>query len=168
MYKNKQHKNSHKIKQIKTFCEENGIQPENHPYVYVLRLRNKCYYVGYTNRFLGRMTEHLVTEKRVQWTNAHHPIEIAKVIDISNTKLSDPIKYETAETIRLINNYGVEKVRGGDFTTLDTKEIVRLLFKHGFVIKNNLLYQRLKISELYLNCMIESKNREMFKTKDIM
>lgn len=146
----------------KLFCERNNIKPQNHPYIYVLKCQDNCYYVGYTNRFEKRMKQHFIKCKRVTWTALHPPIEIIKVIDISNTEIDDYNKYETAETIHFMKKYGIENVRGGDFIFEDTNEIIHLLKTHGFEVKNNSLFPTSDSSDVYRNCMLELNGRRVY------
>lgn len=147
--------NTLKKNEISEFCVTNKIHTKKHPYIYVLKLENDCYYIGYTNRFEKRMEQHFFDCKRVIWTNIHHPMKIIKVIDISKVEIPDYNKYESAETIRFMQEYGIEKVRGGDFVSEDTNEIRRLLKTHGFDTINNSLFPISDASDIYRNCMFE-------------
>jgi predicted GIY-YIG superfamily endonuclease len=76
--------------------------------VYVLKLEDGCYYIGYTNYFQLRMNQHF-NRKGAKFTRLHPPIKILEVFDNATPAL------EHVVTKRYIRKYGVARVRGGDW-----------------------------------------------------
>tara|TARA_Y100001954_G_C15807807_1_gene603585 strand:- start:1528 stop:2742 length:1215 start_codon:yes stop_codon:yes gene_type:complete len=92
-------------------------------YLYVLSCENGNYYVGQTNNIEKRKELHEIGEG-AKWTKLHKPIDLIKSgrVLLGANKKGNVYSQENALTINLINKYGAEKVRGGDFTkvNLDT------------------------------------------------
>ncbi|MEO8885814.1 MAG: CHC2 zinc finger domain-containing protein [Mucilaginibacter sp.] len=81
--------------------------------VYVLKLENDCYYVGFTQNLPRRLTQHFA-HKGALWTQKHTPLNLVDVYyDV-------PEFVEHRVTKRYIERYGPEKVRGGNY--LDTRD----------------------------------------------
>lgn len=82
-------------------------------YVYVLRLMNDKYYVGWTEHFLDRMKDHFLNGGSL-WTKKYKPIEVVKMF--RGNKLD-----EDRETLTMMMEHGIENVRGGKWCAT-TKE----------------------------------------------
>jgi hypothetical protein len=78
--------------------------------IYVLKLTNNKYYVGKTND-LEKRTEIHMNGIVSTWTKKYKPIGIEKTI--KNASPFDEDKY----TLEFMNVYGVDNVRGGQYTT---------------------------------------------------
>lgn len=77
-------------------------------YVYILLLTDDKYYIGQTITPKKRIDEHF-SNNGSAWTKKYKPIEIIEII-------KDCDKYdENKHTIRYMNKYGIQNVRGGSF-----------------------------------------------------
>jgi predicted GIY-YIG superfamily endonuclease len=76
--------------------------------VYVLKLENENWYVGITYNLNLRMAQHW-SGNGAKWTKLHKPISIEKVIYPASTEI------ENQTTLDLMEHYGKEKVRGGNY-----------------------------------------------------
>ena len=76
--------------------------------VYVLKLENENWYVGITYNLNLRMAQHW-SGNGAKWTKLHKPISIEKVIYPASTEI------ENQTTLELMEQYGKEKVRGGNY-----------------------------------------------------
>ena len=78
------------------------------PLVYVLELEGGNYYIGATHNFNMRIAQH-ISGNGAKWTRLHKPKSVVEIIlDISKTT-------ENATTLRYIDLYGPERVRGGSW-----------------------------------------------------
>lgn len=82
-------------------------------YVYVLRLVDNKYYVGWTEHLMERMKDHF-ENGGAQWTKKYKPVEVIKVF--RGTKQD-----EDRETLTMMISMGKENVRGGKWCNT-TKE----------------------------------------------
>ncbi|MEP0987517.1 GIY-YIG nuclease family protein [Ekhidna sp.] len=88
-------------------------------FIYVLRLENGKYYVGQTNDLYRRFRNHQSKSSGAEWTRLHRPTEILRRF---RTGLNDPelaLKYENERTLRSIEEFGWQHVRGGDFINVE-------------------------------------------------
>ena len=76
-------------------------------YVYVLKLENDCWYIGYSQDIQVRMASHFIGAG-AKWTQLHRPISIYS-IQQGDTLL------ETCTTIAYMCKYSWERVRGGSY-----------------------------------------------------
>ena len=76
-------------------------------WVYVLRLQNHCYYVGYSADPETRIASHFLG-RGAQWTRVHPPIAVES-LQPGDEKL------ENVVTIALMAKYGYKRVRGGRY-----------------------------------------------------
>jgi predicted GIY-YIG superfamily endonuclease len=75
--------------------------------VYVLKLQDNCFYIGFTNYMTLRMEQHFSGNGAV-WTKKHKPISI-------ECEFADKtLNYENYLTEEAIKKYGYDYVRGGD------------------------------------------------------
>lgn len=79
-----------------------------HSVVYVLKLENENWYVGITYNLNLRMAQHW-SGQGAKWTKLHKPISIEEVIYPASTEI------ENKKTLELMEQYGKEKVRGGNY-----------------------------------------------------
>ena len=79
--------------------------------LYILKLRGRKWYVGYTDRAITRILQH-AEKKGAKWTKKHPPV--------------NPIPYwmsepgyskddENRKTLELMGKHGIANVRGGDW-----------------------------------------------------
>ena len=85
-------------------------------YVYVLKLKSGKFYVGYTQKSVNdRFIEHLCGEG-AQWTKKHEPIEIIEFFK------TDDRYDEDKHTLKIMEKYGIDNVRGGSFVSENLTE----------------------------------------------
>jgi predicted GIY-YIG superfamily endonuclease len=75
--------------------------------VYVLKLENNCFYIGFTRNMSRRMKEHFSSNGSI-WTKKNKPVSI-------ECEFKDKtLNYENYLTEKGIKKYGYDYVRGGD------------------------------------------------------
>jgi predicted GIY-YIG superfamily endonuclease len=79
-----------------------------YPIVYVLRCEDDTWYVGITYNFNIRMAQHWNNEGS-RWTKLHKPLYIHEVIYPAKPEDEDK------KTLELIERWGRDKVRGGNY-----------------------------------------------------
>jgi len=80
-------------------------------YIYILELENHKYYVGKTTNHDFRLKQHF-NSNGSQWTKKYKPIKTMKIIN--NCDNFDEDKY----TLKYMEQYGINNVRGGTFCEL--------------------------------------------------
>ena len=80
-------------------------------FIYVLELENNKYYIGKTKNPNFRIKQHFDTSGSY-WTKKYNPIKITELI--SNCDNFDEDKY----TLKYMEKYGIDNVRGGSFCQL--------------------------------------------------
>ena len=76
--------------------------------IYILKLEHGKFYVGKSESPYSRITKHF-EGAGAQWPRQHHPVEIEEIFD------GDAFD-EDKTTLQLMEEYGVENVRGGTFS----------------------------------------------------
>ena len=80
-------------------------------HIYVLELRDGCRYVGKSDNVARRIREHREgIGSGCEWTKLHPPVE---EVDMITDRGGDASASERAETLRQMNEHGIDKVRGG-------------------------------------------------------
>jgi predicted GIY-YIG superfamily endonuclease len=77
-------------------------------FIYTLELENKKYYVGKTTNPTFRLEQHFNLSGS-EWTKKHKPLKILEIIPKCDN--FDEDKY----TIKYMEKYGINNVRGGSF-----------------------------------------------------
>jgi predicted GIY-YIG superfamily endonuclease len=77
-------------------------------YIYILQLENEKYYIGKTNNLQFRLDSHFNSNGSV-WTKKYKPVKVSELIH--NCDDYDEDKY----TIKYMEKYGINNVRGGSF-----------------------------------------------------
>ena len=97
-------------------------------HVYILKLRSKKWYVGYTERSsIERILEH-IDKKGAKWTKKYPPLKKGHLHWFSKPGLTK--KDEDKETLALMAKYGISNVRGGQWCMVNMpKEIYTELSK---------------------------------------
>lgn len=80
-------------------------------YIYILELKDNKYYVGKTKNPDFRLKDHY-TGKGSTWTNKYLPL---KVVELLKGDDYDELKY----TIKYMQKYGINNVRGANFCRLE-------------------------------------------------
>lgn len=86
--------------------------------VYTLELEDGCFYVGYSENLNRRIFQHFNGEGS-KWCKIHKPVKLVGVMVGGK-------KEETEEALRLMKIHGKDKVKGGAYTRIELKNIVRL------------------------------------------
>ena len=76
--------------------------------IYVLELQHGKFYVGKTETPMRRINAHF-TGRGSQWTKLHPPVEIVEIFEGDNFD-------EDKTTIQLMDEHGIDNVRGGTFS----------------------------------------------------
>jgi len=84
--------------------------------IYILKLQGARYYIGKSDNPMKRYQEHL-EGKGSAWTKKHKPIGVEKII--KNASSFDEDKY----TKEYMAKYGVDKVRGGSYVSIELDEV---------------------------------------------
>ena len=79
--------------------------------IYILKLEENKYYIGKTNYPNYRITDHYNSEGSA-WTSKYKPVSVVKII--ADCDQYDEDKY----TLKYMNKYGIDSVRGGTFTSI--------------------------------------------------
>ena len=98
--------------------------------IYVLRLKGNKFYVGKTEKPMqARLAEHR-TGRGSQWTRLHH------VIAVESCEPADNIFSEDNKVRELMEEYGVDNVRGGCYSKVnlepETKRELEKLLRHAY------------------------------------
>jgi hypothetical protein len=80
-------------------------------FIYILQLKNKKYYVGKTSNPNFRLEQHF-NSSGSQWTKTYNPYKVIEIIP--NCDDYDEDKY----TLKCMEKYGINNVRGGSFCEL--------------------------------------------------
>lgn len=83
-------------------------------FIYVLKLNNNKYYVGKTDNPKFRLESHFNTNHS-EWTKKYKPI---KYIELKKGDKYDEDKF----TIKYMNLYGIDNVRGGSYCEIKLSE----------------------------------------------
>lgn len=83
--------------------------------IYILQLEHNKYYIGKTTNPSFRLSNHF-NHKGSNWTRIHKPIKVLELIE--NCDQYDEDKY----TIKYMDKYGIQNVRGGSFVTIKLSE----------------------------------------------
>jgi predicted GIY-YIG superfamily endonuclease len=76
--------------------------------VYVLELKNDCYYIGWTTNLRKRLAKHF-QGKAANWTKLHRALRLLETYENATLRMEDEV------TERYLEKYGQEKVRGGQY-----------------------------------------------------
>lgn len=85
-------------------------------YVYILKLEDEKYYIGIAIDPNKRFLEHQQQGKDcASWCEKHKPIEIIEIIETNYKAIKDATLIEDIHTLRYIETFGAENVRGGRY-----------------------------------------------------
>lgn len=87
--------------------------------IYVLHCEHGMFYVGQTDRpIYTRVFEHFANDGS-EWTKVHKPISVVEIHDNAHPMDEDKI------TKMYMSKYGIDRVRGGSYTTIVLPEYKR-------------------------------------------
>lgn len=101
-------------------------------FVYLLKLENDKYYVGYTRSLQSAFKKH-EKGKMSKWTQANKPIELLKFQEVIFENGIPNIELVNEWVLQCGNEYGYENVRGGSFLGVDDKRHIETI--HSFLRK---------------------------------
>ena len=85
-------------------------------YVYILKLEDEKYYIGIAIDPNKRFSEHQQQGKDcASWCKKYKPIEIIEIIETNYKAMKDATLIEDIHTLRYIETFGAENVRGGRY-----------------------------------------------------
>lgn len=97
----------------------NSKNDAKHWKLYVLKLEDKKFYVGITSKNPeARMQEHINRTRGAYWTAKHAPVKIIYTEDLGFIRKSLAEKRENQMTRALMQQRGLNNVRGGDLTSV--------------------------------------------------
>lgn len=100
-------------------------------YIYTLLLDGGFYYVGKTVNPEKRYQQH-IKEKGAKWTMLHRPVERIMLESFLVLTKDDEDKWEDFFTIKMMRQYGWERVRGGRWCMQGVYELIRSLQHSGY------------------------------------
>lgn len=110
-------------------------------YLYTLKLKDNCWYVGTTTDLRSRFQQHL-NGYGAEWTKKHKPIEISTKYPVMHLPYPhDVCRLEEGKQVkRIMMDVGIEKVRGGSYLRSELSYMdVRCLAKEIYHAKNGCL-----------------------------
>ena len=99
--------------------------------IYILKLKNKKYYIGKTENPKLRVGEHFSGDGSA-WTRKYPPKKIKKIIN--NCDDYDEDKY----TKKYMAKYGINNVRGGSYININLEDYQLQALKRELIMTNNL------------------------------
>lgn len=123
--------------------------------LYVLLLTGDNYYIGIT-RYKDpykRFREHLdINDKRgAKWTKFHKPIDVIEIRSLGFMTLGEAARHENKVTVEYIDQFGIEKVRGGDMCQIDYIKNVKNYMRHSHKPE----YRKVYLPERIKQIMVE-------------
>ena len=82
--------------------------------LYVLKLRDNCYYVGTTQNLITNRVKMHLSGLATKWTRIHKPVALVKQINCMNS--INPRIQEDMHVKQLMLEHGIDNVRGGSCT----------------------------------------------------
>ncbi len=90
-------------------------------FIYVLELDKHKYYIGKSNNYIKRIDDHK-TNRGSYWTKLYNPVKIIEVFESTDDFDEDKT------TLKYMNLYGIDNVRGGSFVQSKlSKENIEIL-----------------------------------------
>ena len=115
---------------------------QKHWSLYVLRLEQGKWYVGITTKDPKvRYEEHRNNIRAAAWTRTYQPIELVDSIRLGYISEKSAKRREDGATIIHMRKYGINNVRGGQYTELDDYVIIgrRFFRKDVWVVVKSLI-----------------------------
>lgn len=89
-------------------------------WLYILVLEKGKWYVGITSQLPeARFREHRLGKRAAYWTMKHKPISIELIEDLGIVSKEHAESYENNITRKLMEERGLNNVRGGDLTSVE-------------------------------------------------
>ena len=129
-------------------------------FIYILQLENNKYYVGKTNKPNFRIAEHFDSNGSL-WTKKYKPIKILELIPDCDTYDED--KY----TIKYMENYGINNVRGGSFCNIKLSDSNVITLKQIITSVTDKCYVCGSMGHYAKECKNVSGKKEKIPTIDL-
>jgi hypothetical protein len=114
--------------------------------IYLLKLEQNKYYIGKTKQIDNRLLDH-TQNKGSHWTRKYKPIETLEIIENCD-------KYdEDKHTIRYMDLYGINNVRGGSFVQMKLPHKTKELLKKQLNMLNDRCYKCNKSGHFGNKCL---------------
>ena len=114
-------------------------------YIYTLQLENGKYYIGKTNNPQFRLETHF-NSNGSEWTKIFKPINVLEIIPNCDNYDEDKI------TIKYMDKYGINNVRGGSFVSIKLDKSTIHTLKQMINGTNNKCFVCEKIGHFANNC----------------
>ena len=129
--------------------------------IYVLKLQNKKYYVGKTQKDVNiRFQEHL-SGNGSEFTKLYKPIKILEIY--KNCDNFDEDKY----TKVYMQKYGIDNVRGGSYTSIELSETDLLALQKELKSSKDACYKCGKTGHFVNNCLVEYKTQSNYISRNL-
>jgi predicted GIY-YIG superfamily endonuclease len=99
-------------------------------YLYILSLEGGHFYVGLTSDLKRRFEQHS-SGGGAQWTSLHKPIKLLHSINTGTRNTQQAEAMENEATVTLMETHGIDRVRGGHYSNIDSKAFEPLLRSRG-------------------------------------
>ena len=130
-------------------------------FIYALELNSKKYYIGKTTNPCFRFEQHFKSEGS-SWTMKYKPIKLYELIPDcddydtpAETGISPCSRTSTCEdkyTIKYMDKYGIDNVRGGSFCKLELNENELIMIKKMIESSTNKCYKCGEKGHFAKNC----------------
>ena len=105
-------------------------------FLFVLKLQGENFYVGRTKNIkLAILNE--FNSLGSEWTKIHRPIELFSLIDISNHETNKIRNLHNSLVINYMKKFGFQKIRGGDFFNVDTRNHKNKVMNYTDIFKKS-------------------------------
>lgn len=119
--------------------------------IYILKLEDGCFYVGKTNNINERINAHKAGNGS-EWTRLHKFVSIYKI-------LYEQDDFEEDKQVKkLMAHYGIDKVRGGAYSTINLTQMQKDFINKEIVAAQDLCYNCQKPGHFSNNCPIRKVN----------
>jgi len=98
--------------------------------IYILKLDNKKWYIGTSNDVEKRIKKHIQGDGS-KWTAKYAPVKLVKSYKIKDLYEEDKI------TIKYMDKYGIDNVRGGSFCKMNLTEAEKNVLRKMITTQNN-------------------------------
>lgn len=130
-------------------------------YIYFLKLQANKFYIGKTTNPSKRLEDHELG-KGSTWTKKYNPIEIVDLV-----KTDDPFD-EDKYTLKYMEKYGIDNVRGGSFTTIVLDESTKKHINKMLVGTTDKCYKCHKPGHFAKDCEIFTLKEEVKRLKQLL
>jgi hypothetical protein len=127
-------------------------------YIYILKLQSNKFYVGKSNNIKFRLNNHFQSNATA-WTSKYRPIKVLKTIPDCDDYDED--KY----TLKYMNKYGIDNVRGGSFCRINLTDETHNTIQRMITGTNNKCFNCNEIGHFAKDCDYSSKYEEVWCCK---